>query len=123
MSTGLILITGSTQGIAFRTADNLKCGDIIRSLDGHHVTLDTVNTYLLNKLAKISSSSATGKVKLILQRPMGCRSGTFSNPIHISEADLLAKRNAIADHYSQLDDHAWKLLSNANVTVAIISNR
>ena len=53
---------------------------------------------------------------------MGCRSGTFSNPIHISEADLLAKRNAIADHYSQLDDHAWKLLSNANVMVAIISN-
>ena len=110
------------QGIACRTADNLKCGDIIRSLDGHHVTLDTVNTYLLNKLAKMSSSSATGKVKLILQRPMGCRSGTFGDPLNISEADLLAKRNAIADHYSQLDDHAWKLLSNANVIVAIISN-
>lgn len=119
------------QGIACRTAENLKCGDIIRSLDGHHVTLDTVNTYLLNKLAKTSSSSASGKVKLILQRPNKSAAGTFfsgsgypgGNPLNpMSEADLLAKRNAIADHYSQLDDHAWNLLSNANVIVGIVSN-
>ena len=118
------------QGIACRTAENLKCGDIIRSLDGHHVTLDTVNTYLLNKLAKTSSSSASGKVKLILQRP-NKSAGTFfsgsgypgGDPLNpMSEADLLAKRNAIANHYSQLDDHAWNLLSNANVIVGIVSN-
>ena len=40
----------------------------------------------------------------------------------MSEADLLAKRNAISHHYSQLDEHAWNLLSNANVIVGIVSN-
>ena len=113
------------EGVACRTGDNLKCGDIVRSLDGHHVTLDTVNTYLLNKLAKISSSSATGKVKLILQRPMAPFDGknfTAATTTYMSDAELVAKRNAIADQYSQLDEHAWSLLSNANVIVSIISN-
>jgi len=40
----------------------------------------------------------------------------------MSDAELVAKRNAIADQYSQLDEHAWSLLSNANVIVSIISN-
>lgn len=109
------------QGVASKCNDNLKCGDIIRSLDGHHITLDTVNTFLLNKLTKASSSAGTGKVKLILQRPTRGRHNN-QTMAPITEADLTAKRDAITKHYSELDDHAWSLLYSANVGAAIISN-
>ena len=114
------------QGLASQWGDKLRCGDIIRSLDGHHVTLDTVNTYLLNKLTKSSSSSTTGKVKLILQRPMGSPSTLAVASSHFgdgppSEAELQSQRNAIAKRYTTLDDHAWALLNHANVMAAIIT--
>ena len=105
-----------------QAADNVKCGDIIRSLDGHHVTLDTVNTYLLNKLSKMSSSSATGKVKLILQRPMGRPPNAPGQMRTLGPSDLAARREAMSANFSQLDDHSFHLLANANVMAAIISN-
>jgi len=62
------------DGPAFKCGDKVRNGDFIRSLDGHHITLDSANTYLLHKLSKTSGSSSTMKVKLILQRPVGTRS-------------------------------------------------
>ncbi len=112
----VVIASLTPQGVAFKSSDNLKCGDIIRSLDGQHVTLDTVNTFLLNKLTKASSSSASGKVKLILQRPMG----RVARP---HPAEFNARQSAeLSKQFSQLDEHAWGLLRNAQVLAAIISN-
>jgi hypothetical protein len=52
---------------ASKSVPALKSGDILRSVDGFHVTLDNVNSFLLQKLEASSSSSC--KVKLIIQRP------------------------------------------------------
>ncbi len=66
-----VVVSGYVPGgPAVQICEKIKIGDIIRSLDGHHVTLDSANTYLLQKLTKAGSSSAAGKVKLILQRPL-----------------------------------------------------
>lgn len=103
--------------------DHLQCGDIIRSLDGHHITLDSVNTYLLNKLTKASSSSSTGKVKLILQRPVGgIPDKSKKLPTAITEEELHEKRQKIVKQFSRADEHVWNVLQSANVTAAIISN-
>lgn len=53
---------------AARANPALKQGDILRSLDGFHVTLDNVNSFLLQKLTA-NSHSTSCKVKLIIQRP------------------------------------------------------
>ena len=50
-----------------REGGKLQVGDIIRSIDGFHVNLDNVNSFLLQKLSS-SISSNTAKVKLIVQR-------------------------------------------------------
>lgn len=63
---------------AAKMSDKVHIGDIIRSLDGHHVSMESANTYLMQKLSK-SSSSSTGKVKLILQRPVGPALKTIDN--------------------------------------------
>ena len=53
---------------AAKASPELKSGDILRSVEGFHVTLDNVNSFLLQKLASNSSSSSC-KIKLIIQRP------------------------------------------------------
>ena len=53
---------------AARANPALKSGDILRSVDGFHVTLDNVNSFLLQKLTANPHSSSC-KVKLIIQRP------------------------------------------------------
>ena len=53
---------------AARANPALKSGDILRSVDGFHVTLDNVNSFLLQQLTANPHSSSC-KVKLIIQRP------------------------------------------------------
>jgi hypothetical protein len=76
------------EGVADK-AGKVRIGDIIRSLDGHHVNIDSANTYLLHKLSKTSSSSSSGKVKLILQRPVGpaLRTRSKNQLRNVSEVD------------------------------------
>ena len=57
---------------ASRSNPALKSGDILRSVDGFHVTLDNVNSFLLQKLSTHSHSTSC-KVKLIIQRPKSRR--------------------------------------------------
>ncbi len=63
-----ILIAGFiAQSPSAKVSPQLKVGDILRSMDGFHVTLDNVNSFLLQKLSSNSHSSSC-KVKLIIQR-------------------------------------------------------
>ena len=39
-------------------------------MDGQHVTMDTVNSFLVQKLTNCSSSQRTATVKLTIQRPI-----------------------------------------------------
>ena len=71
---GVIVVAGyiPNHGPAIKAADRgeLLIGDIIRSMDGQHVTMDTVNSFLVQKLSNCSSSQRTATVKLTIQRPI-----------------------------------------------------
>ena len=72
---GVIVVRGyvpNRSGPAMKAGDRgeLLIGDIIRSMDGQHVTMDTVNSFLVQKLTNCSSSQRTATVKLTIQRPI-----------------------------------------------------
>lgn len=71
---GVIVVRGyiPNRGSAIKAGDRgeLLIGDIIRSMDGQHVTMDSVNSFLVHKLTNCSSSQRTTTVKLTLQRPI-----------------------------------------------------
>ena len=71
---GVIVVRGyiPNRGSAIKAGDRgeLLIGDIIRSMDGQHVTMDTVNSFLIHKLTNCSSSQRTATVKLTIQRPI-----------------------------------------------------
>ena len=72
---GVIVVRGyvpNRSGSAMKAGDRgeLLIGDIIRSMDGQHVTMDTVNSFLVQKLTNCSSSQRTTAVKLTIQRPI-----------------------------------------------------
>ena len=71
---GVIVVAGyiPNRGPAIKAGDrgDLLIGDIIRSMDGQHVTIDTVNSFLFQKLTNCSSSQRMATVKLTIQRPI-----------------------------------------------------
>ena len=72
---GVIVVRGYVphhSGSAMKAGDRgeLLIGDIIRSMDGQHVTMDTVNSFLVQKLTNCSSGQKTTTVKLTIQRPI-----------------------------------------------------
>ena len=71
---GVIVVRGyiPNRGSALKAGDRgeLLIGDIIRSMDGQHVTIDTVNLFLIQKLTNCSSNQRSATVKLTIQRPI-----------------------------------------------------
>ena len=113
------------NGPAEKCDGKVKAGDIIRSLDGHHVTIETANTYLLHKLSKASHSSSTGKVKLIIQRPIGASiigdTNRLSKVKDVIDMDETSKREAILSQYTDLNREQWRLIIHSNAFAMIIS--
>ena len=112
------------QGPARQAGDKIRVGDIIRSLDGHHVTLDSVNTFLLSKLTRIqSSSSSSVKVKLILQRPMKV---SFQSKVNmpapvLTHIDMSSQRKAVWEQHRYLSDQALSVLESSAICAAIVT--
>ena len=112
------------QGPAMQAGDKIRVGDIIRSLDGHHVTLDSVNTFLLSKLTRIqSSSSSSVKVKLILQRPMKV---SFHSKVHmpaplLTHIDMSSQRKAVWEQHRYLSHQALSVLESSAICAAIVT--
>ena len=107
------------QGPSSKVGEKIRVGDIIRSLDGHHITLDSVNTFLLTKLTRIQNSSSTVKVKLILQRPMAGASKSILPPL--SEIDMSSQRKAVWEQHRTLNAQALGILESAQVCAAIVT--
>ena len=115
----VVIATLVPQGPAGQAGDKIRVGDIIRSLDGHHVTLDSVNTFLLTKLTRIQNSS-TVKVKLILQRPMKVSQSKVLMPPP-TDVDMSCQRKAVWEQHKSMSDQALRVLESSAVCAAIIT--
>ena len=72
---GVIVVRGyipnrGTTALKAGDKGELLIGDIIRSMDGQHVTINTVNSFLIQKLTNCSSNQRSATVKLTIQRPI-----------------------------------------------------
>ena len=88
----MIVVRGyiPNRGSAVKAGDRgeLLIGDIIRSMDGQHVTMDSVNSYLIQKLTNCSSSQRTATVKITIQRPIVKHRGNLKNAVLGGAADI-----------------------------------
>ena len=77
---GVIVVDGyQPRGPSLKVSNELLIGDIIRSMDGQHVTLESVNAFLVNKVATATSTWAN--IKLTIQRPVkACFTHQITNP-------------------------------------------
>ena len=89
---GVIVVRGyiPNRGSAVKAGDRgeLLIGDIIRSMDGQHVTMDSVNSYLIQKLTNCSSSQRTATVKITIQRPIVKHRGNLKSAVLGGAAEI-----------------------------------